>query len=333
MRIRAIADVDSSGLLSQPLHFALPPFQVDLEVDLWGVFRSLRLEADCEELGVPDPEELRENGSPPRLPGNPQASALHETITESVWYGRILEVLQYLESMGSLLLRVERVDWKRPRIVWGSKAESGDFNEVFSWKNTEKYNMPPLPVAQEVVGDIFNRFAVLKPLMLPLSFFREGYNYYFETRYVQSFVHFYFYIEYLYGDGKSSKRKVLEAFGRSQELRGMVEDLWAETAEDPWDSKHQGILREALAKDRLALSFEGIMEYMYELRNRLSHASPNRANVDYTRQGDYRTPACVLSAICLRSASRRYLQVPEGTSIDAARQSRLPEHQRTSSKA
>lgn len=107
-------------------------------------------------------------------------------------------------------------------------------------------------------------------LNIPLAFFREGMNAYDSERYVASFHSFYFIIEDWFADGKFQEKEVVKAFGNSDFLRDVLQEVIRQIADDP---NHHAHFQRMFGQENLSVSVDGFIRLLPRLRGALHHYS------------------------------------------------------------
>lgn len=127
-------------------------------------------------------------------------------------------------------------------------------------------------------------------LVILKAFWREGMNDYIERRYVQAYYNFYFVVEGLYADGKSSKQQVLKAFQRSPEMREISEWVFDLIRRDP---VHWREMREHFVSMDCTKDAQGAQALLFEIRGALHHYSPKsrRAKADPLSEVNFHSPS------------------------------------------
>jgi hypothetical protein len=156
--------------------------------------------------------------------GTPPPTASVRRATESPSEGNpemndLRDLLRHLECVCGYLFGVEYIDWRCP--TWEWIPESEEEKNSLMWTKMDVHDVtrvePTEVIPDELIRVVENR-AATSHLDIPLAFYREGKADYREDRYVTAFFSFYFFIEGLYGNGKSGEKKIVREFLASSEL-------------------------------------------------------------------------------------------------------------------
>jgi hypothetical protein len=106
-----------------------------------------------------------------------------------------------------------------------------------------------------------------------LNFFRKGLVDFSETRYIEAFYDYYFFLESVFGDGKTKNYAVKEAFKNSPRLNGRIDEILKGTNSKLMIRHDQRSHFEQKFKNK---TVEEIIDYIVELRGYLHHHSIKR---------------------------------------------------------
>lgn len=128
-------------------------------------------------------------------------------------------------------------------------------------------------------------------------------NEYRSFRYINAFFNFYFFIEDLYGGGKTKNYHVEENFKRSIHIIEAIKDTIKEFNEQLNLKRHQTILIDFLELEKLTYTVEGIISLIVKTRGNLHHFSQKSTQKKGhpLNQRDFETMAYLLMSICIRA--------------------------------
>lgn len=263
MRFRVSAALDGDGVSPQPFEVMVGDLRVGVLTGDKSVVNGIWVDA-------PVPDYLQ--WLPSLTPGDGTRSNPHHMEFKEPPVGeRLLELLQYIESLGSFWLGIHRIEWSTAKREWIAESpEERTHLPVFAISRSMSYERRPLPfepalLAQLVVAEQSKRW-----LVIPMSFLREGQNDYEAHRYINAFYNFYFFIEDLYGQGKTKNRQILEMFKSSRELVAAARKAYSECATDP--SKRES-LANLMSRVGGTTTPNGLLEFLVAMRGELHHFS------------------------------------------------------------
>ena len=145
-----------------------------------------------------------------------------------------------------------------------------------------------------------------------LTFFSRGSTDANSHRFIEAYYNLFFFLEFLYGNGKSGKNATLDEFMKSTELTSSIKN----TLEKP--EIHELLSRSFLEKLR-ASNTRQILEILIIARGSLHHPNKNRTdNWNPEKQRHFGDEAIFLQLICLEIAFHRYFAVGFTQKIDHA---------------
>ena len=153
---------------------------------------------------------------------------------------------------------------------------------------------PPL------VASLIGKRDKLNYLVIPMSFYREGVRDYDVHRYVSAFFNFYFFLEGLYGGGKTKNPQVLMAFRSSAQFRAAVQEAHANLDEARM-APNKSALERMVSALNCDYSPEGLIEFLVMVRGDLHHFSQRstRPKGHPLNQMQWRAVAFFAMSVCL----------------------------------
>jgi hypothetical protein len=186
---------------------------------------------------------------------------------------RIKDEFKLLESNLSFICKgiLKKIHWDKAKEEFiPQEDKEKKYIKVFSFKTTKKYLDPKATIKKDVLkhyvknGSRYAEFAILK------AFWREGINYFKKFQYVQAFYNYYFIIEGLYANGKTSQKAVLKEFSKSTELSKICEETLDKFKKD---QRHGKKLIEMMNEENCAYNRSGLQNFLFKMRGRLHHFS------------------------------------------------------------
>lgn len=133
-----------------------------------------------------------------------------------------------------------------------------------------------------------------------LTFYKRGVVDSHAHHYIEAFYNFFFFFEYLYGNGKSGKTQLVKEFLKSSEFMDTIVKVLTEK------------IFSAIIPSDLVLFFSGMdpaefLTHIVTIRGRLHHPNKNRVR-DWNpeKQRDFASETIILHFICIEIATRRY---------------------------
>jgi hypothetical protein len=221
--------------------------------------------------------------------------------------------LQYLESILALFFRISRIEWQSPTFEWmPENEEERSLLTVYTFSREQKYEMPPTPFNQNFINVALLHRQRLDYLTIPLAFFREGMNSYDDLRYIRAYWYFYFFLEGLFGNGKSGTKEIIKEFLQSEILKEAVDTMVTSLRNDT-SQRHlrniEGFLGE-FDNSKKDLSAENIVSLLVQLRGALHHFSikSTRRTGHPFNEEEFESPAYLTMCISTHCFTRLYDQ-------------------------
>lgn len=210
--------------------------------------------------------------------------------------------LQYIESLGSFWLGLRRVGWSNAEARWipESDEERRDLS-IFALSQSLSYPDRPIPFRQDTLARLLANRDELSYLVIPMSFVREGDADFRAHRYVSAYYNFYFFLEDLYGRGKTKNSAVRRAFEGSEQLRTAVRQTY-DYLERPEMERNRRELRKVVEGIGCEYSPRGLVGFLVMVRGELHHFSQrsSRPKGHPLNQMQWRAVAFFGMSICMR---------------------------------
>lgn len=145
-----------------------------------------------------------------------------------------------------------------------------------------------------------------------LTFYQRGAADARAHRYIEAFYNFFFFLEYLFGNGKSGKKKTVVAFLSHKLLVDTVEKV---IKEKPFAE----IVSSEFASKVCGMPIEELLTYIVVTRGALHHPNKNRsASWHPDRQREFDEVATLLQFFCLEVATTRFFESVLSQSVEKA---------------
>lgn len=298
MPLRLTAKVEGEGVAGQLFQVEAPDVTVGFDVD-----KKHHVTAIWAECAVPNYRDY----APTMVPGDGTRQRPHQiSMPLPPQIEDLRATLQYIESLGSFWLGIRRVAWSEAETRWVPDTDTERRAlSVLSIAQTLQYPNRPVPFRHEVLARLMANREGMEYLVIPMSFYREGIGDYRSHRYVSAFYNFYFFLEDLYGKGKTKNQAVLESFQASAQLRDAVKRSH-EDLEQPVMEGNRTSLREIASALRCHYSADGPIDFLVMVRGELHHFSQrsSRPKGHPLNQLQWRPVAFFAMSVCIRLIER-----------------------------
>lgn len=263
MLLRFIARVEAAAYVAEPFGVIVPPYTVDLASDESGRIVELRVEkrVRLEEMRLPKHHVVG-------LGEHRFDTALDEPHLQD-----LRDLVQYIESLGSFHFNLRRIHWSHGEYAWIPESpEEEHALQLYSLKiGASEYPVTPVHVRPGVLSRMVQARSRLSHLTVPMAFFREGVNEFRAFRYVSAYHNHYFFLEGLFGGGKSNNKQVLNQFLSATTLCEATQSAidWLNRSDQ---ARHKRKL-EMSGGTRLRWNVEGVLDFLIWMRGNLHHFS------------------------------------------------------------
>ncbi|MDP1860096.1 MAG: hypothetical protein Q8K82_15580, partial [Gemmatimonadaceae bacterium] len=181
MRYRLTAELQGQTVSAQSYEWEAPEHTVGLVLSEKGRVSHIWIEARVVDF-EPYLPRLTPHTDGPSVIGIPAVRVREH----------LLDILQYLESLGSFWFGIERLNWGSAKEEWlPDSAEEKARLSISAFSHKLEYPATPVPVKPDVIAGLLGKREVLSYLTIPMSFYREGTNAYRDHKYVAAFRNFY----------------------------------------------------------------------------------------------------------------------------------------------
>lgn len=215
----------------------------------------------------------------------------------------LIDFAQHIEALGSFWLGIKKIYWESPKRRWVAETpeEEKDLEFITNDFQRESHeNKCYREMTPEMLESLIKNRQLHRNLVLPMSFYREGCNEFSSKRYTSSFINFYFYLDDLYGQGKTKNKDVENLFKSSEHIRNAFEET-IRFFQDEENSENLEELKEFLETEKKTLSVDGLIELIVQIRGNLSHFSQksSKKKGHPLNQRDFRSVALLMKSICI----------------------------------
>jgi hypothetical protein len=134
-----------------------------------------------------------------------------------------------------------------------------------------------------------------------MAFFREGVNDFRGFRYVNAFHNLYFFLEDLFGSGKTKNKQVEASFIANEDLRQAVSQTIADLCA-PDKLRHHRNIQGFLRTENCDWTAQGVIRFLVQMRGNLHHFSQRstKPKGHPLNQHEFESVAFLLQMICYR---------------------------------
>lgn len=214
----------------------------------------------------------------------------------------LVDLAQHIEALGSFWFGVKKIYWESPKRAW--IAESPEEQEALEFlpnhfQEEAHENKCYRELSPEILASLVHDRRLHHHLVLPMSFYREACNDFSSRRYTSSFINFYFYLDDLYGQGKTRNKEVEKLFKSSEHVRQAVQQT-IQLYQDEESSENLDELKKFLQLEKKELDVDGIIELIVQIRGNLSHFSQksSKKKGHPLNQREFRSVAFLIQSIC-----------------------------------
>ncbi len=184
-------------------------------------------------------------------------------------HGQLVERLQLLESnlafeTGGALKKVHWEDPEREPILETREEREIVTLPVYSIK--QHYQTPTVVASTALMERATD--PVPEFLLVLQAFWREGIRNFEDNSFVNAFYNFYFVIEDLYADGKTSEKEVLKSFSHLSEFCGICDETLQMFRKR---ERHWRNLEKFCKSERCNLDVGGLQKLVFRVRGNLHH--------------------------------------------------------------
>ena len=285
--------VESDAVVDEPFSVKVHPYTVSVHCNKHKTVTALVISIEVENYQ----QYLL------KLETNKETNSHVLTEPENPYFDEIISVLQTIESLGAFWFRIKRLYWDVPTISW--KAQNEEEERVLTntgannFQIRQTYKHDPVKISASRLAEIIDKRNDCQHLKIPLSFYREGRNFFATQRYVYAFHSFYYYLEDLYADGKTKNTLVEKRFLSSQQMRDAVDKTLRSFKKD--HVRHYKNLLTFLRTEQKTDNVDDVLKLIVSVSGNLHHFSQKSTK----RQGhpfnqkEFETMAYLLMSICV----------------------------------
>lgn len=276
---------EGDSYIKSPFELNLEPFKISVVCDKNKIVNELIISKKLTDY---------EKYLPKLKTEEPHKHSLN--ITSGPDFEDIISLIQTIESLGSFWFRVKKIYWETPKRDWiPENDEERKRIQVTGIKFKQEYPKIPIEFSPRLLTEMVILRDNYKHLIIPMAFYREGRNEFSSFRYVYAFINFYFYLEDLYGFGKTKNIQVEKQFIKSEQINRALNQTI-----NSFSKRHQNNLKEFLRIENYQYDNIGIIKLIVKVRGNLHHFSQksSKKKGHPLNQKDFETMAYLLFCIC-----------------------------------
>lgn len=221
----------------------------------------------------------------------------HLQIGSSEIFNDLLDWLQYIESMGSFNIQIERVYWDRPTFCWIAETDEEHLQTPLSeYTRTPQKGKRPKKLTSNNLFNIVVYRRQLRDIYIPFTYYKEGQRFFNNFNYYFAYINFFMMLEYCFAEGKFKTAEVIKKFGESRLLRMCILEFLTMNLVHAND-KTTEVLKIECKRRNKQLDVDGLIYLFVMLRGELSHAS-TKSESRYRDDNELRPFAVAISCIC-----------------------------------
>lgn len=307
MRYQLIAPVQSNSYTVQPITVETPDFIIVFKSDTEKnesndkvkIKNSITISAK-----IVDYEQYL-----PKLEVNSLGKGHHSiTVNNSMPIrNEMIEMLHYLESMGTFWFGVRKIDLNKVEENWVPESEEEKKQiQLNSWAVNRRYQIRPEQIDPLTFAKIVAKKKDFDHMTVPLAFYRVGEMEFQNFNYYLSFFSFFLFLDSLFGEGKFKTDQLIEAFKKSDLLKTAIESAYR-FLEKPENEKRKTITEKIFTdKNKNLKNVDNVIEFLISTRGELFHFSLNdtREKIHMLNQEKFEPVSFLVLMICVNVVVR-----------------------------
>jgi hypothetical protein len=283
--------IDADAVYHQSYRVEIDPFILSIRLDQNNVVEALDIA-----LRVKNYHDFL-----PEVSSNRHSRIIQIRLRDSSLSSSLIDLAQHIESIGSFWFGIKKIYWESPKRGWVAETPEEEKDLEFTTNNFQQESHEN-KCYQEMdparLKSMIENYHLHRHLVLPMSFYREGCNEFSSKRYTSSFINFYFYLDDLYGQGKTKNKDVENLFKSSKHIRHACEKAIQDFQDNP---KNLEELKEFLEMEKKTFNVDGLIELIVQIRGNLSHFSQksSKKKGHPLNQRDFRSVALLIQTICI----------------------------------
>lgn len=257
MKFALHADVDSVLQLPDNVHVAIGDYDLYLLAGPGKMMVRLTIDCDAPDYAM---YQATITGTTVAVPTNP-------------YLEDIRELLKYIESVGSIILGLRKIDWEGASFEWS--PEPGDDTRgvaIGKFRLRHYYERSPAAFSPPLLRKLVDARTQNDYLTIPMSFMREGLNDFYDMKHIRAFFNFYFFLEHLFANGTWRSGDVEREFMASSMINAALATYIAKVSQADHE-RHLRNITPYLAARQLQLVPSDLVKLIVRTRGQLHHTA------------------------------------------------------------
>lgn len=235
----------------------------------------------------------------PKITKDPKPGVkAHINFGHSDWDEKVESLVRAIQGLVGIYRHIE-IDIANPKMEWiPENDQERESLHVTSFEKQKPHDEPLPPLPFDLVARSILCAEKTLEIEIPLNFYRRGVQDVFRHQYVEAFYDFFFFIETLFGNGKSRERALQAEFEKSPILLAAIEEA------------REDFIRHYKKKSTDFAKFiftepnpKNILKKIIKKRGFLHHHTSKRKNTWHPeRQAEFEAEAGYLQGVCMRVA-------------------------------
>ncbi len=290
MRFGMKCRVDSNTEIGkEPLQITIDGIDFTLEPSKEGLLSGLTVIAKIEQG-----KKFVSQIAPSNVPGI--AGALTVDVDQQ-FIEDLKGLIEYIESMLSYHFETKKIYLEEAErfFVPENEEEIGKIDVMSYSLQKRQYSEQTRRLTVADFKEIIQQRSKYEPFKMVNLFHREGIREFGSFRYIQAFYNFYFVLEDLYGQGKTSNNEIGKKFKSNQTLRDIVQKMLNTFIK----GEHLKNIQNFLLEENISFGIDGLLDLVVQVRGNLHHYSGKSTKRKGTplNQGDFESMAYLLMGL------------------------------------
>lgn len=190
----------------------------------------------------------------------------------------LINEMQRIESTLALVGNLKRIHWEKATMEYygETEAEHAQLDIMPAWFFIREMNLNfPTHIETHTLIELVKGKDVFQPLVVPMSFYREGKAEFSVGRYINAYINFYLVLEGLFANGKWDTTGVIKEFAKSPAFTSIAQRILDDigTNHDLGEGTTKEQMEAELKTRTQPFTVEGLIKLIVKKRGDLHHFS------------------------------------------------------------